>query len=83
MEVRRSQKRQSELAATETKLPSKRRSSRAKQVKTPVKIESSPNFPKGWQRKEVQRESGKTAGHVDVYIYRWDVLVMLEMYSKV
>lgn len=32
--------------------------------------EDSENLPKGWVRKVVVRKSGKTAGQVDIYIYR-------------
>lgn len=28
------------------------------------------DIPKGWSRKEVVRQSGKTAGEIDVYFYR-------------
>jgi len=33
-------------------------------------LHDDPNLPEGWYRKTVQRQSGKTAGVWDIYIYK-------------
>lgn len=55
--------------------PKKRNAARAKKQKSSPAAaledeEDNQNLPKGWVRKVVVRKSGKTAGQLDVYIYR-------------
>lgn len=52
------------------KSPKAKKATKAKTAPTVEDGEDNQNLPKGWVRQVVVRKSGKTAGQVDIYIYR-------------